>query len=327
MVAGEFELIARHFARLSKGAAGAFALENDAALLDLEADQSLVVTIDTLVAGRHFRTQDPPDLVAGKLLRVNLSDLAAMGARPKGYVLAASWPDDVDEAWIEAFARGLSADQANFGITLLGGDTTATPGPMTLSLTAFGVSPRGRALVRSGARIGDLVCVSGYIGDAALGLKVLTGALRKLPEETRAYLVSAYQRPEPRLDLGWALLESGLATAALDVSDGLVGDLAHIAEASSLAAQIEVESVPLSEAARRILAAEPGALSDLLTGGDDYELLFTLAPARRGELTGLSEALGLPLTVIGRMEPGTGVSVFDEEGRTIPLARTGWTHF
>ncbi len=327
MDAGEFELIAKYFAPLTGGLPGAFDLENDGALLDLAADESLVVTVDTMIEGRHFLGDDPPGLVAAKLLRVNLSDLAAMGARPLGYVLAASWPDAVEVGWIEDFARGLAADQENFGLSLLGGDTTATPGSMALSLTAFGAVPKGRALTRSGAGLGDLVCLSGCVGEAVLGLKVLRGELGSLSPDHREAFVSRYRRPEPRLALGRALLESGLATAALDVSDGVVGDLAHIAEASALAARIEAGALPLSAAAREVLDADPTLIADLLTGGDDSELIFTLNPARRAELAALSQRLLLPLTVIGEMDSGAGVKVLDDEGEEIALARGGWTHF
>src|SRR5258708_838631 len=189
---GEFALIARYFAPLAR-TAGALGLTDDAALIQVPTGQELVVSTDALVASVHFRAEDPPDLVARKALRVNLSDLAAMGAEPAGYTLAAMLPRDVEEGWIAGFAAGLAADQAEFGVSLLGGDTTATPGPLSLSITVFGLVPAGRALLRRGARPGDLVAVSGTIGDGALGLDAVTGALAGLTADDLAFLAGRYR--------------------------------------------------------------------------------------------------------------------------------------
>ncbi|MEE8500151.1 MAG: thiamine-phosphate kinase [Kiloniellales bacterium] len=324
---GEFELIARYFAPLAEAAPGAQGLLNDAAVFDPARADSLVLTLDTMVEGVHFLAEDPPGLIGRKLLRVNLSDLAAMGARPRGYLLATAFPKDLDEAWIAAFAAGLAEDQAVFGIALYGGDTVSTPGPLTLSLTAFGEVPQGRALSRAGARAGDLVYVSGTIGDGALGLRVLRGEYPALSAEERAALAARYQLPEPRLALGEALAAQGLASAALDVSDGLVADLAHITQASGVAAEVEAGSVPLSPAARAALSSDPALLPGLLSGGDDYELLFSAAPERAGELADLAQALDLPLAPIGRLVAGSGVRVLDQKGREIDLSEAGWRHF
>ncbi len=324
---GEFELIARYFAPLAEGAPGAQGLRNDAAVFDPSREDSLVLTLDTMVEGVHFLPDDPPALIGRKLLRVNLSDLAAMGARPSGYLLATAFPRDVEEAWISAFAAGLAEDQEAFGITLYGGDTVATPGPLTLSLTAFGEAPKGRTLSRATARAGDAVYVSGTIGDGALGLNALRGGLSALSEDQRAMLAARYRLPEPRLALGGRLAETGLATAALDVSDGLVADLGHIAAASGLAAEISAAAVPLSAAANAALASDPALLPALLTGGDDYELLFTAGPDRAGDLAELAGELDLPLIRIGRMSEGRGVRVLDAAGREISLPDGGWSHF
>jgi thiamine-monophosphate kinase len=324
---GEFELIARYFAPLAEGAPGAQGLRNDAAVFDPSREDSLVLTLDTMVEGVHFLPDDPPALIGRKLLRVNLSDLAAMGARPRGYLLATAFPKDADEAWISAFAAGLAEDQEAFGITLYGGDTVATPGPLTLSLTAFGEAPKGRTLSRATARAGDAVYVSGTIGDGALGLKALRGGLGALSEDQRAALAARYRLPEPRLALGGRLAETGLATAALDVSDGLVADLGHIAAASGLAAEISAAAVPLSAAANAALASDPALLPALLTGGDDYELLFTAGPDRAGDLAELAGELDLPLIRIGRMSEGRGVRVLDAAGRELSLPDGGWSHF
>ena len=280
-----------------------------------------------MVAGVHFLPEDPPETIGRKLLRVNLSDLAAMGARPRGYLLAAAFPKDIDEAWIAAFAAGLAEDQGRFGVALYGGDTVSTPGPLTLTLTAFGAVPRDRALSRATARAGDLVYVSGTIGDGLLGLEALRGGLTDLPEAQRAYLAARYRLPEPRLDLGRRLAETGLANAALDVSDGLAADLGHIAGESGLASEIEAGAVPLSAAARAVIEAAPERLAGLLGGGDDYELLFTVAPGRAGEVAALALALDMPLTEIGHMAEGRGLRFRDPGGRDMALEGTGWRHF
>lgn len=328
---GEFELIRRYLRPLASDSPGALALTDDAALLTPPPGRDIVITTDAMVAGVHFLPDDPPDLVARKLLRVNLSDLAAMGAAPIGYLVAASWPQDIgrgnDEDWFAGFAAGLAADQAEFAVTLVGGDTTRTPGPMTLSLTAVGSVPSGRCLRRSTARAGDLLFVSGSIGDGALGLAVLRGELSGLSPEHAADLADRYRLPRPRLALGQRLLAGGLASAALDVSDGLVADLGHIAETSGLAARLEAAAVPLSQAAQAVLAAEPARLRQVLTGGDDYELLFTARPEQAAALAALSEELGLPLTKVGEMAAGQGVSVREASGAEMALDSAGWTHF
>jgi thiamine-monophosphate kinase len=324
---GEFQLIARYFAPLAAGEPAALGLTDDAAVLAPPPGREIVLTADAMVAGVHFLPSDPADQVAQKLLRVNLSDLAAMGARPLGYLLTCCWPKDTEEAWVAAFAAGLLADQRVFGIRVLGGDMTSTPGPLTFSLTALGHVAPGRALRRSTARAGDLVCVSGSIGDGALGLGVLTREWVGLPEAVADFLAERYRRPRPRLALGQALAESGLATACLDISDGLVADLGHIGETSGLGAEIAAARVPLSDSARTLLADDLELFSRVLTGGDDYELCFTLAPDRAGELPALAAALELPLTVIGRMTAGAGVRVLDRDGQALALGRGGWTHF
>ncbi len=324
---GEFDLIARYFAPLSENAPGAESLKNDAALLRPSHEAGLVVTADMMVAGVHFLPEDPPGLIGRKLLRVNLSDLAAMGAEPRGYLLTVALPAAIEEAWVEAFAAGLAEDQREFGVALHGGDTVATPGPLTLSLTAFGDAFQGRVLARSTARAGDLVYVSGTIGDGALGLKALRGELPGLSEIDRAALAARYRLPEPRLALGRALVTGGLATAAIDVSDGLAADLGHIAETSGLAAEIEAGGVPLSKAARAALDADPDLVPAILSGGDDYELLFTAAPDSADDLAGLARSLDLSITRIGSMTEGRGITVFDEARREIALPRGGWAHF
>jgi thiamine-monophosphate kinase len=323
----EFELIARYFAPLARGCAGAEGLTDDAAFIDVDPAMELVVTADALVAGVHFRAEDPPALVARKALRVNLSDLAAKGARPLGYLLTIALPRDLDAAWVEAFCAGLAADQAEFGISLMGGDTTSTPGPLTLSITAFGTVPRGRAMKRRAARAGDAVVVSGTIGDAALGLLALRGELADLSAAQRDALIDRYHLPRPRTILGPRLAESGLVHAAIDVSDGLVADLGHVCETSGLGAEIEAARVPLSAAATAALGRAPALRRKILSGGDDYEILFTAPPENIDALNGLAAGLALKLTVIGRMTAGSEVRVADESGGEISLESQGFRHF
>ncbi|WP_425449899.1 thiamine-phosphate kinase [Virgifigura deserti] len=324
---GEFDLIARYFRPLAAGRPGALGLTDDAALIDIDPGHRLVVTADALIAGVHFLDTDSADLVARKMLRVNLSDLAAMGARPLAYFLTIAFSDAIAEPWVESFSRGLAADQMEFSVALMGGDVTATPGPLTLSLTALGQVGAGRALLRSGARAGDCLMVSGTVGDAALGLKVLRGGLPDLAARHRAFLGDRYHLPQPRLALGEALSKKGLATAVLDVSDGLVGDLGHICETSHCGAVLEAARIPLSEAARAALDMDPALRRTVVTGGDDYELLVAVPADRAAETGALGERLGVPLTVIGRITDGSAVRVEDESGQAISLESGGYRHF
>jgi thiamine-monophosphate kinase len=323
---GEFELIARYFAPLAAVRAGALGLQDDAALFDPSPGCQTVITVDAMVAGVHFLPDDPPDLVGRKLLRVNLSDLAAMGAVPFGYLLTLNLPAEVDEAWVARFAAGLAEDQAEYGVGLLGGDTTRTPGPLAMSLTAIGEVAEGQALRRSTASSGDLVAVTGTLGDAALGLACLRGSAHDLDPEQCGALIDRYRLPQPRVRLGATLAEAGLATAAIDVSDGLVADLGHICETSGLGAVVSAQDLPLSAAAQRALRLEPSRREAVLSGGDDYELLFTVRPGEEAAVVDLARDAATPVTIIGRMTDGQGVLVLDEAGREIRLARTGWTH-
>lgn len=326
-VRGEFETIARYFAPLAAGEPGALGLVDDAAVISPPGGRQLVLTVDAMVAGLHFLDSDPAGQVAQKLLRVNLSDLAAMGAEPLGYLLACTWPKGVEEGWVADFAGGLAEDQRSFGISVLGGDMTSTPGPLTLSLTALGHVAPGQALRRSTARAGDLVYLSGTLGDGALGLLALTDRLPGLAAEHAGFLAERYRRPSPRLQLGRLLSEGGLATACLDVSDGLVADLCHICDASGLGAEIEAARLPLSPATVAVLAEEQSLLAAVVSGGDDYELCFTVAPAMAQRVEALAERVGHRLTCIGRMLEGGGVRVLDRDGAPLALDRQGWTHF
>lgn len=319
---GEFGRIARFFAPLAAGAPGALGLTDDAALIECPPGERLVVTVDAMVEGVHFLPTDPPDLVARKLVRVNLSDLAAMAARPVGYFLTTALPKSHGDDWLAGFAAGLAQDQAEFGITLLGGDSVSTPGPVTLTLTAFGRVTIGAEVRRGGARPGDLVYVTGTIGDGALGLDAAQGKLDGLVSAADvAFLADRYRLPRPRVGLGPLL--SGLASAMMDVSDGLAGDLGHICTVSGVAGVIEASRVPLSAAAVKL----PDRIASVLTGGDDYELLFTAPPDHQPEILAASLAANVPVTIIGRIEAGQGVRVMDAAGSEIPLDGVGWRHF
>ena len=320
---GEFGRIRQFFAPLA--GPGGLGLTDDAALLECPPGHRLVITVDAMVAGVHYLPDDPPDLVARKLLRVNLSDLAAMGARPRHYLLTTALPVAFGDDWVERFASGLAADQREFGVALLGGDSVATPGPATFSLTAIGEVVAGGEIRRAGAKPGDRVWVSGTIGDAYLGLAVLRGGHAGLDPAARAMLIGRFQLPEPRTLLGPRLV--GIAHAMCDVSDGLLADLGHICEASGVGATVSLPALPVSAAARQILAGDPGLAARLATGGDDYELLFAAPPAADEAIGRLSAELRLPIATVGTIGPGDGVRLLDEAGREIRVDSTGWRHF
>lgn len=322
---GEFEQIAEVFAPLTRGAAGALALGDDGAVLSVPAGCDLVVTTDTIVAGVHFLPDDPPDLVAQKLVRVNLSDLAAMGADPFGLFAACAFPRGTTDAWAEAFATGLGRDVEEFGVPLLGGDTVATPGAATFTMTALGTVPSGQALTRRGARNGDLIAVTGTLGDAAFGLRAAQGRLRGVSPDAAAWLADRYRVPQPRTALAPRL--RGLVTSCMDISDGLVQDLEHICRASRVGAEIEAATLPLSEAMRDVAQREGDWLTVVLGGGDDYELVMTVAPERREALYAAAAVAGVRVTVIGRCVAAEGVSVLDDEGRRLNGLSTGFRHF
>lgn len=321
----EFTLISELLAPLSRGEPGALNLTDDGALIAPAEGRCLVMTKDMLVAGVHFLADDDPGLIARKLLRVNLSDLAAMGAAPRAYLLGLALPNSVGEGWLRGFVEGLARDQAAYDITLIGGDTVSTDGPFTASLTALGEVRAGHELRRVGAVAGDLVFLSGSLGDAALGLAVLTGALKGLDDDAEAALRDRYHLPRPRLDLGRRLY--GLARGLIDVSDGLIADLGHICTASGVGAEIDAPKVPLSVAARAALDLDPDLLATVLGGGDDYELLFSAAPGAVGQIADLAGELDLPITAIGRIAGESGVVVRDKNGLPMEIESSGWRHF
>jgi thiamine-monophosphate kinase len=307
----EFSEIARLFRPLTAGAPGAFDLLDDAAVVPQRPDFDLVVTKDAIVEGVHFPMGEAPDMVARKLVRVNLSDLAAKAAEPFGCFLAVAWPGAFGPAERQVFARGLGDDLKAFGVALLGGDTVSTPGPFTASLTALGWVPQGRMVRRAGAMAGDLVAVSGTVGDATLGLAAVRGEI----EDADGWLARRYRLPTPRLDLRATLAVR--AHAAADVSDGLIADATHVAQASGLGMILDLDAAPLSPPARAWLDSQPdraAALIRLACGGDDYEVVCAMS----GEIPA-------GFTACGAIVSGTEIQVC-VDGRRVQVAQGGWRH-
>lgn len=318
----EFALIAQLFAPLAD-APGAFGLLDDAAVIAPREGHDLVVTTDAVVEGVHFLSDDPPGLIAKKALRVNVSDLAAKGAEPLGYLLALSLPAHLSLEWLTAFAEGLRQDQRTFAMSLLGGDTTATPGPLSVAITAFGYVPVGQMIRRRGARVGDLVFVSGTVGDAGAGLDLLR-APRACSHAVRDFLVHRYHEPRPRVELGLSL--RGMARAGLDVSDGLLADLGHMADASGVRIEIDAHRLPLSAALRDVWGDDLQARMRAAIAGDDYELAFTVAPSDVDELVRRARN-STAITEIGRVTAGRSVALLDDHGCAISALKGGYTHF
>jgi len=321
----EHSLIRKYFVPLTESFSGGLNLTDDAAVLDIPAGQSLVVTKDAISEGVHYLHGTDPALIAKKLLRTNLSDLAAMGATPYCYFLALALPSPISENFIARFAAGLAEDQALFGIALAGGDTIATSGAPVFSLTAHGLVPQGMALRRSDAKAGDVIYVTDTLGDAALGLRLCKRAkstalegdpalMLRIPQDDREYLANRYHLPQPRLREGISL--RGLATSCIDISDGLLADMGHVCDASGVGAEIIREQLPLSEAAQKMLAASPEYWPSIYSGGDDYELLFTLPG-------GIVPPIGA--TRIGVIAVGSGVRLL-LGGKEQAVAKSGYSH-
>ncbi len=319
----EDDLIARYFAPLA--GMGALELKDDAALMTPPAGEDLVLTVDGLVGGVHFFADDAPDAIARKALRVNLSDLAAKGARPLGFLLTLALPPDWTADWLDAFARGLGEDAQAYGCPLLGGDTVKTPGPLTLSITVFGAVPRGRMVLRTGARPGDHLYVSGTIGDAALGLEVRLGRLAGLDPGRREFLVDRYLLPRPRLTLRDAM--ASFAHGGMDVSDGFVGDLTKMLRVSRASAEVDLSLLPLSQAARAAIALEPAAFETAATGGDDYELIAAVAPQNAKAFEAAATAASAAVTRVGEVIAGAAPPRFFRNGGTVEFRRGSFSHF
>lgn len=319
----EHALIARYFRPLATDPA-ALDLRDDAAVLSPPAGCDLVLTKDGIAEGIHFLPGESGDAVARKALRVNLSDLAAKGADPLGYLVLLALPPDWTEDWVARFAEGLAADQAEFGIALYGGDTIRAP-TLVISVAALGLVPHGEAVRRSGAVPGDVVFVSGTIGEGALGLLAARGELDLLGEDERARLVARYRQPQPRVALAPALRAQ--AHAAIDISDGLAGDLDKLCQVSGVSAEVNVERIPLSPAARAAIASDPALLDRCLAGGDDYEILCAVAPERALRFEEEAMAAGVPVHAIGTIVEGAGPARFTgPDGSVRLLARRSFSH-
>ena len=322
---GEFELIERYFRPLA-GDPGALALTDDAAVYRQRPGEDLVLTTDMLAAGIHFFADDAPASVAKKALRVNLSDLAAKGATPFGYLLSLALPADWTESWLSGFARGLKSDQERYGITLIGGDTIRAAGDLTISVTALGRVPKGRMVTRGGARAGDQIFVSGTIGDAALGLALRQGRIAGSEGRGAKHLIDRYLHPEPRMALAPVLRR--FASSAMDVSDGLIADLTHICDVSGVGAAIEAALVPLSPAARHLAMGDPALMRTIVTGGDDYEILATVSRSAAPRFAAAAREAGVPVARIGVIAEGKGPAILlDAGGKPIRLDGGGHTHF
>lgn len=338
-IANEFSIIAKYFKPLAAGFTGSLNLSDDAAIIAQLPDSELVITKDAISQGIHFIGNEPPELIAGKALRVNLSDLAAMGATPLCYFLALMLPKNTSEQWLEKFAGGLKQTQEEFNISLAGGDTTATEGSFSISITAIGTIPKGAALKRSGAKAGDDIYVSGTLGDSALGLELLQSSPFPHPP---SHFINRYLTPEPRIKLGEKL--RGTATSAMDISDGLAQDLGHICTASNVGAIIYAEKIPISKCHPALVAESGENHTDLtyntrprnecwvtiekaLTGGDDYELLFTAAPDKRQFIAALAKPLNLQITLIGQITQDKNIIILDKNNDILQLDKKGFAHF
>jgi thiamine-monophosphate kinase len=329
---GEDAIVAL-LAPLAEGAPGAFRLRDDCALFTPEPGTELVLKTDPIAEGVHFLPGEAPADIAWKALAVNVSDLAAKGAQPVGYLMALSFPEAPTRAWVSAFADGLGQAQARFGCRLLGGDTDRRPGPLTVSITAIGAVPQGRMVRRGTAKAGDALFVSGTIGDAGLGLALardpaLAAAWGLAPAEAEA-LLRRHRHPEPRLALGPALRQH--ASAAMDISDGLVKDLDRMLRASGVAGRLAASDVPLSAATRRFLLHAPGRqdrrLARLITAGDDYEVLAAVPASNAADFRTAAAAAGVPVAQIGTLTAGSGLQIDAPDSRPLTLDRTGWDHF
>jgi len=326
----EEAIIAELWAPLAAGFPGAFGLADDCAAITPPSGCDLIVTTDAVIAGVHFFDGEDAGAIAWKALAVNVSDLIAKGATPLAYLMTIALPQAPERAWLEGFVGGLSAAQTTFGCHLAGGDTDRTPGPLSVSITAMGTVPQGRMVHRASARPGDVVLVSGTIGDATLGL-----ALRRNPDFVRRWkldadasesLIVRQLRPRPHVALADVVRQG--ATAAMDISDGLVKDFTRLCNAAGVQGRIDATRIPLSPAARTVLSHGGATLVELLTGGEDYEVLMTVAADRVAEVRAMASAVGVTLTEIGSiLGAGQGAHVFDADNRVIDFAATGWDHF
>lgn len=326
---GEFEVIRKYFLPLAAAYPASLFLQDDAALLSIDQAVRLVITADAVVAGVHFFADDRPDFIARKALRVNISDLAAKGAEPMGYLMTISLPSHITEEWVSHFAKGLFQDQQEFGIGLWGGDTVSTPGPLTISITAIGQLPKTAIEMpqRRHARSGDLLLMTGTLGDAALGLKLLQKTLKTESEDFYHFLTERYWIPQPRLKFGIRLIQNNLIHAMMDISDGLLGDLNHICQTSGVGAMIKSTLLPFSPATHFLCQQNPDLLETILTGGDDYELLFSAPKSRLPFIIKAAQQENILVSVIGEITSEKNIQVFDFNDRRYPIQAKGFQHF
>lgn len=330
-IAGEDSLIQSYFAPLAGGFAGAFGLEDDCAALTPEPGHDIVLKTDAIAEGVHFFAQDRPEDIAWKALAVNVSDLAGKAARPIGYLMSLAFPELPDRLWLEQFTNGLRAAQQRFGIVLMGGDTDRRPNaPFSITVMVLGSVPTGRMVRRGTARPGDFLYVTGTLGDAALGLQLRSAAgaaatSQAIASEDRSFLEQRYLRPEPRIGMRHALLD--YARAAMDLSDGLVKDLGRLCRASGVAAAVGAARLPLSAPARRLIDLRPEFGELPLTGGDDYEILASVAPEQATAFESAAQSAGISTTRIGTLQAGSGVRVLGPDGLPIAIERPGYDHF
>jgi thiamine-monophosphate kinase len=323
-ISGEDRLIQRFFKPIATHP-GALGLSDDAAFIKPPPGCDLVLKTDAIIGGVHFFADDAAQSVARKALRVNLSDLAAKGAKPLGFLLSLALPKEIGDDWLSGFAEGLRADAVLYGCPLFGGDTDRTPGPVTISIAMVGSVPEGTMVRRAGAQAGDAVFVSGSIGDAALGLALRKGAAWNLSEAQRQHLTSRYLLPQPRNALAEAVRTH--ASAAMDVSDGLVGDFAKLCRASQVGAEIAVARVPLSDAAQAAIAADPSMLESALTGGDDFEIVCTVPSAKAASFRAAALAAKVAVSEIGVIKAGEGARFLGVNGQPLAFKRASFSHF
>ncbi|MBT5913267.1 MAG: thiamine-phosphate kinase [Rhodospirillaceae bacterium] len=323
----EFDRIKKYFKPLASAERGSLDLLDDAAVLPIGSASELVISTDALVEGIHYVGDEDASLIAQKSLRTNLSDMAAMGAAPWAYTLSLILDPlkkcSADQ-WLDSFVAGLQIDQNKYDVRLIGGDSVVGAGPTVISITIIGKLNNKGPLVRSGALQNDDVYVSGTIGDSAAGLQVIKGSLDFLDLSDQIYLKNRYYLPQPRVALGSALV--GLASAAMDVSDGLIQDMGHLCSASGLGAIINWPNVPLSPPVITLLESKSISISAIINGGDDYELLFTAPSILRPDIEELSKKTEVPLTRIGYMTEGADVLLMDKENQLISLAGAGFKH-
>ena len=314
----EFEVIAKYFTRPAANAV--LGVGDDCALVDVTNGMDLAISTDTMVSGTHFFHDVDPENLGHKALAVNLSDMAAMGAMPYWAMLALTLPN-VDHAWLESFAKGFFDLAQEYNVTLIGGDTTR--GPLTMTVTIMGEVPAGAALRRGGAKVGNDIWVSGNVGDAALAVAHRHGLVVLAEADYHEAVMRLYE-PTPRVALGQAL--RGLATAAIDISDGLLADLTHICRLSGVGATVDVNAVPVSAIGAKHIGSDAGR-NAILAGGDDYELCFTAHPNSRDSIEDLTDVLGVPITRIGQVKRGKGVSLLGSDGKPVKIDGRGYDHF